>query len=98
MTVSITPDYVRGFTDRSSQVISDDVCVLLTSRQRDLLAPIYAFLLSNDFRVRLRSCGEAGWELRCSGIESLNKWLRLIGPDSAGRIQRLVNDHTVKDG
>lgn len=97
MTVSITPDYVRGFTDRSSQVVRGDVCVLLTSRQRDLLTPVYAFLLSNDFRVRLRKCN-AGWELRCSGIESLTKWLNLIGPDAAGRIQRLVNDHTVKDG
>jgi len=74
----INPDYIRGFVDRSFQVIVRDCCIVLTAKDREPIASIYVWLRDNGFHVSLRS-KDNRHVLRCSGRDSLDLWKYRIG-------------------
>lgn len=77
----ITADWVRGFADRSSQLITgEDVtpAIVMTAGSDQVLRPLLGWLKRGGWEVRLSRTG-ARWTLRISGLEQLRRWAAEIG-------------------
>lgn len=79
MSWSITHDWVRGFVDRSSQLVRGPTPAIVLTASTDLvLRPLFRWLKRRGWEPRLSKSGKR-WSLRLSGTEQLERWLNEIG-------------------
>lgn len=89
----ITYEWVRGWSDRASQVHMASRSILMTSNDEDLLRRLFTFLVREKFHVWWSNIGTR-FGIRVSGRESLVKWKTKIGfsdPDKAAKLARLLS-------
>jgi hypothetical protein len=75
----VTADWIRGFADRSCQIVGGrSPAIVMTATDDYTLRIVWSWLNGKGYRARVTP-GTANYTLRIGGIESLRLWRQEVG-------------------